>query len=410
LHTDLRRGRAEAYLTEVGYVTGEIRHTLKHLGGWMKPQSSFSPLAAAPSRSAVHHQPLGANLIIAPWNYPVQLALAPLIGAIAAGNTAIVKPSEIAPASSAAVREIVEVTFSPEFAAVVEGGVETSQALLAKPFDHIFFTGGTAVGRIVARAAAEHLARCTLELGGKSPAIVLDSADLDTAARRIVWGKFVNTGQTCIAPDYLLVHEAVHDGLLQRLGHAIDDFYGDDPRQSRDYGRIINDRHFDRLVRLIEPAKVVHGGKSDASERYIEPTLMHEVTLDDRVMQEEIFGPILPILKIRSLQDAIDVIGQRPDPLALYLFTKDPAEEKAIVDRVSFGGGCINNTLTHFIDPDLPFGGVGNSGGGAYHGRYSFEVFSHKKGVMKTGTFLDPGFKYPPYDDGKLKMLRRVVK
>lgn len=408
LHADLRKCTVEAYFTEVGFVTAEIKHTLKHLARWMKPDVSISPLVVAPSRSFVYHQPLGLNLLISPWNYPVQLAFAPLVGALAAGNVAIIKPSELAPASSAACAEIVREAFAEEHVAVLEGGIETSQALLAKRWDHIFFTGGTSVGRLVAMAGAEHLSRVTLELGGKSPAIITASADLDVAARRLVWGKLINAGQTCVAPDYLLVEASVHDGLVSRMKAALRDFYGDDPQQSPDYGRIINQRHFERLVRLIDPDKVVHGGQHDAAERYIAPTLMTGVTMDDPVMADEIFGPILPVLRIDSLEEAISTIAQRPNPLALYLFTGDREDERKVVERVSFGGGCINNAVAHLADPDLPFGGVGESGMGAYHGHTSFEVFSHRKSVMKTASFLDPSIKYPPYA-GKLGLMRRLI-
>lgn len=408
LHADLHKSTVEAYFTEVGFVTAEIKHALRHLHGWMKPEASFSPLAVAPSRSYIHYQPLGLNLIIAPWNYPVQLAFAPVVGAIAAGNVAIVKPSELAPASSAACAEIAREALAEEHVAVIEGGIETSQALLERRWDHIFFTGGTAVGRVVAKAGAEHLSRVTLELGGKSPTIITASADLDVAARRIVWAKTINAGQTCVAPDYLLVEASVHDGLIARMKAALRDFYGEDPRRSPDYGRIINERHFRRLVSLIDPSKVAYGGEHDAAERYIAPTLLTDVTLDDHVMADEIFGPLLPILRIGSLDEAIETIGQRPNPLALYLFTNDRDEERKVVERVSFGGGCINNAIVHLGDPDLPFGGVGESGMGAYHGHWSFETFSHRKSVMKTANFLDPSVKYPPYE-GKLGLMRRLI-
>ncbi len=408
LHADLHKGVPEAYLTEVGFVIAEVKHTLRHLGRWMKPSASTSPLAIAPSRSYVHHQPLGLNLIIAPWNYPVQLAFAPLIGALAAGNVAILKPSELAPASSAVCAELAREAFAPEHVAVLEGGVETSQALLAQRWDHIFFTGSTNIGRIVAKAGAEHLSRVTLELGGKSPTIVTASADLDVAARRIVWGKFINAGQTCVAPDYIMVEASVHDGLISRMKAAITDFYGSDPQASPDLGRIINERHFGRLLSLIDSDKVVFGGTHDEADRYIAPTLMTDVTMDDRVMGEEIFGPILPVMRIDSIDEAISTIAQRPNPLALYLFTGNGEDERKVISRVSFGGGCINNTLAHLVDPKLPFGGVGESGMGAYHGHHSFAVFSHQKAVLKTANFLDPSIKYPPYA-GKMGILRKLV-
>ncbi|MEM9453715.1 MAG: aldehyde dehydrogenase [Myxococcota bacterium] len=408
LHADLHKSTAEAYLTEVGYTTAEIKHALRHLGRWMKPQSWLAPLGVAPSRSTVHYQPLGMNLIIAPWNYPVQLAFAPLVGALAAGNVAVIKPSEMAPASSAACTEIAREALAEEHVALLEGGVETSQALLARRWDHIFFTGGTSIGRIVAKAGAEHLSRVTLELGGKSPTIVTASADLDVAARRIVWAKFINAGQTCVAPDYLLVEASVHDGLLSRMKAALVDFFGKDPQTSPDLGRIINDHHFQRLVRLLDPNKVVVGGTHVEAERYIAPTLMTDVTMDDAVMGEEIFGPILPIMRVDSLEEAIATVEQRPNPLALYLFTTSAQDERTVIERVSFGGGCINSAITHLADPRLPFGGIGESGIGAYHGRDSFEVFSHRKGIMKMANFLDPSIKYPPYE-GKMGILRRLI-
>ncbi len=409
LHEDMHRSSTEAYLSEVGYVTGEIRNAIKSVGKWMRPKKMFSPLAAAPSRSMLVSQPLGSTLIVGPWNYPVQLALAPLVGAVAAGNVCVVKPSELAPASSAVVKAIIDEAFDPEWVAAVEGGIETSQALLEHRWDHIFFTGGTEVGRIYAKAGAEHLSRVTLELGGKSPTIVTASADLDVAAKRIAWGKWFNTGQTCIAPDYILAQRSIRDELVEKIGKAATGFYGEDPQQSPDYGRIINDRHFARVAGLIDEAKVAYGGKTDAADRYISPTVMTEVTLSDKVMGEEIFGPLLPVLDFESLEEVVETIGKNPNPLALYLFTTTAAEEQLILDRVSFGGGCINNTLLHFSDHKLPFGGVGSSGLGAYHGHHSFEAFSHKKGVLKTANFLDPSVKYPPYDDTKRRILRKLV-
>ncbi len=410
LRRDLGRPDFEAYLTAVGLVLGEIRHTLKHLGRWMRPRKHLSPVTIQPAISRIHYQPLGVNLIVGPWNYPINLVLIPLIGALAAGNTAVLKPSEVAPASAAALVELVADTFPEDLVAVFEGGVDVAQALLQRRWDHIFFTGGTKVGRIVAHAGAEHLSRVTLELGGKSPTIVMDSADLDVAARRICSGKFINAGQTCLAPDYLLVHESIHDALLQRIASTVRAFYGDDPQKSPHYGRMINDHHFERVRSLIDPDKVVLGGDADPRDRYIAPTVMRDVELDDKVMAEEIFGPVLPTLKIRRIEDAIEIIRRRPNPLALYLFTSSPEDERRIVDEVSFGGGCINATVSHFGDPDLPFGGIGTSGIGSYHGFYSFEVFSHRKSVVKAGTFLDLDIRYPPYVDRKMALLRRILR
>lgn len=409
LYSDLHKPEVEGYGTEVGFTYSELRHTIKNLRKWMKPQRNLSPMVTQPSSSWTHSQPLGLTLIISPWNYPIQLALGPMIGAIAAGNVAVVKPSEMAPASSEVVTSIVAEAFGEEHVAILEGGVELSTALLERRWDHVFFTGSTQVGRIVAKAAAEHLSRVTLELGGKSPTIVTPSADLRVAARRIAWGKFVNTGQTCVAPDYVLVHRSVADAFTDQLRTAITDFYGPQPRRSPDYGRIINERHFQRLERLIDPSKVVFGGETAASERYIAPTLMRGVSLDDPVMQQEIFGPVLPIIEIDSLDEAISTIRKYPNPLALYLFSSDRHEEERVIAQVSFGGGCINNTLVHLADSNLAFGGVGQSGLGAYHGHHSFGVFSHQKSVLRSATFVDPDVKYAPYE-GKMGIVRRLVR
>ncbi len=409
LHEDLRKSKVEAYGTEVGFVLAEARHTRKHVGRWMRGGSWFSPLLTAPSRSRLHYQPLGTNLIIAPWNYPFHLAFVPLIGAIAAGNVAVLKPSELSPATSAVTAELVRETFDEAFVAVVEGDVTVAQALLARQWDHLFFTGSTQVGRIVAKAGAEHLSRVTLELGGKSPAIVQPSAELDVTAKRLVWGKFTNAGQTCVAPDYLLVHSSVHDQLIEKMRAAVRTFYGADPRQSPDFGRIISPRHWKRLAGLIEADKVAIGGDTDEPDRYIGPTVMTDATMDDAAMAEEIFGPILPVMRYETLDEAIATIAKRPNPLALYLFTRDSNDEAPVIDRVSFGGGCINNTLVHMADPELPFGGIGQSGLGAHHGHYSFEAFSHRKGVLKTATFIDPSVKYPPYNDAKLSIVKKLL-
>lgn len=404
LRADLNKPPFEAWTAETSLLLSETKHALAHLKKWMAPQSSFTPVVAQPSRSVVYPQPLGPTLILGAWNYPVQLALAPLIPAIAGGNTAVVKPSELAPHASAVVAEIVQGAFSPEYVACVEGGIDTSQALLQQPFAHFFYTGGTHVGRIVARAAAEHLARYTLELGGKSPCIVTDKAHVEIAARRIAWGKWMNAGQTCVAPDYLLVHEGVYDALLDRIESFVREMYGDDPQVSPDYGRIINARHHARLVQLLDPAKIRFGGQHDADDRYLAPTMMTDVSWDDPVMQEEIFGPILPVFKVRSLDEAIAQIDHAPDPLALYLFSEDGEERDAVVEQVSFGGGCINNTVLQLSDPHLPFGGIRTSGVGSYHGHHGFAAFTHFKSVLESRTprVLDLPLKYPPFHQGKL--------
>lgn len=410
LYADLRKNPTEAYVTETSMLTSEIKHALAGLKRWMKPTRSLAPVALQPAMSEVHRQPLGSNLILGAWNYPVQLSIQPVVAAIAAGNTAVVKPSELSPNASAVIAKIVRSAFPPEFVACVEGGIEASQALLQLPWDHIFFTGGTRVGRIVAHAAAEHLSRCTLELGGKSPAIVGKSANLHTAASRIAWGKFTNAGQTCVAPDYLLVDDAVYDRFVPILKARLAEMYGADPKQSPDYGRIVNERHHARLVALIDEAKVVHGGQTDADDRYIAPTLLGEVTVDDAIMQDEIFGPILPMIRVGSLDEAMTTIKRHPNPLALYIFTEDKAEADTVIQRVSFGGGCVNNAVYHLGDPALPFGGIRTSGAGAYHGHHGFRTFSHDKAILRSNAThaLDLDVKYPPYA-GKLKQLKLLL-
>lgn len=410
LWADLHKPRFEAFSAEVAFLYIELKHALKHLKGWMKPTQSIAPLAAQPGRSMVYSQPLGQNLILGAWNYPVQLSLAPLIGAIAGGNTAVVKPSELAPHSSQVVADVLASAFPEEYVACVQGGVDTSKALLAEPWDHVFFTGGPGIGKIVARAAAEHLSKVTLELGGKSPAIVTDQANLEIAARRIAWGKWMNCGQTCIAPDYVLVHDAVHDELVRRLKDEVTAMYGEDPKASEDYGRIIATRHFDRIAKLVDSDKVVHGGQTDRDDRYIAPTILDGVDWDDAVMQEEIFGPVLPILSVSSIEAAIRDVRRNPHPLALYLFTEDSGEADAVIERVSFGGGCVNNVVLHLADPSLPFGGIRGSGTGAYHGKHSFDCFTHKKSVLRSSSakLLDLPLKYPPYE-GKLDKIKWIL-
>lgn len=410
LHEDLRKGDFEAYTSEVGFVLNDVKEAISHLASWAKPDRKFSPIAAQPSRSVVYKQPLGTNLIVGAWNYPVQLVLSPLVPCIAGGNVAILKPSELTPACSEAVTEMIRETFSPEYVACVEGGVEISQELLALPFDHFFFTGSPRVGKIVAKAAAEHLSRCTLELGGKSPCIVGQSANLATAAKRIAWAKWMNNGQTCIAPDYLLLHEDIHDALVDGIRREVIAMYGEDPQQSPDYGRIVNDAHFARIAALIDDAKLAHGGRTDPADRYIEPTILTGVTHDDPVMGEEIFGPVLPVFKIASVADVPEIVRRNPNPLALYLFTEDAAERELIVDRVSFGGGCVNNCILHMTDTGMPFGGIRSSGQGAYHGAYGFDAFTHKKAVLESNAaqLFDLPLKYPPFE-GKLKVVKAIL-
>ena len=347
-------------------------------------------------------------LVIAPWNYPFQLAVSPLIGALAAGNCAVVKPSEVAPNTSRLIADMIGNEFDPGYLAAVEGGVEETKALLEQRFDYIFFTGGTRVGKIVMAAATRHLTPVTLELGGKNPCIVDASADLDKAARRIAWGKFVNAGQTCIAPDFVLVEKSIKAVLLARLAAAIESFYGADPKTSPDFGRIVNDHHFERLRALMGDGKVVAGGKTDAAQRYIAPTIVEGVSWDHAIMQEEIFGPILPVLDFDDLETVMRTLEVKPKPLALYFFSENRDRQEQVLRRLSSGGACINDTFAQLLNLRLPFGGVGDSGMGAYHGKAGFETFSHSKSVVKRSTWADPGIKYPPYTT-PLAVLRRVM-
>jgi aldehyde dehydrogenase (NAD+) len=404
---DLGRPAFEAYF-EIATI-GEINLALKNLKTWAKPQRVKSPIDQFPASAWIQPDPLGVVLIIGPWNYPFQLMMSPLVGALAAGNCALLKPSEHAPHTSRVVAEMIADTFDPNYVAVVEGDASVSQQLLAEQFDHIFFTGGTAVGRIVMAAAAQYLTPVTLELGGKSPCIVDSDTHLDHAAKRIAWGKFINAGQTCIAPDYLLVQREVKDDIVQRLRYFIKEFYGENPAHSPDYGRIINRRHFDRLVAFLDRGKIVLGGDYNASDRYLAPTLIDAVAWDDPVMQEEIFGPILPILTYDMLEDAIALVNARPKPLALYFFSRDRQKQERILQATSSGGVCLNDTVVQVAVNALPFGGVGESGFGSYHGRASFATFSHFKSVLRREFWLDLGWRYAPYTAEKLKQIRRIV-
>lgn len=409
LARDLGKAPCESYQSEIGFVLSEIRHTLSHLRGWMKPRRVGTPITAFPGKSRIHPEPKGSVLIIAPWNYPVLLALSPLTAAISAGNCAVLKPSELSPNVSAVLKKLLCSAFSEEYVAVCEGAVEVSTELLAQPFDHIFFTGSPRVGKVVMEAAAQNLTPVTLELGGKSPCIVERSADLAVAARRIVWGKFLNAGQTCVAPDYLLVDETVKDTLVARMRQEIVRMYGPVPLDSPDYPKIVSRGHLDRLCSLLDGTVLV-GGKCDRETGKLEPTLLDNVSLNSAVMQEEIFGPILPILSYRSLDEAVAIIRRYPKPLALYLFTKEERAERRILSELSFGGGCVNDTIMHLVNQNLPFGGVGNSGMGAYHARAGFDTFTHYKSVLKRGLHPDIPLRYPPYHGNKLKQIKKVMK
>ena len=349
------------------------------------------------------------HFIIGPWNYPFQLTLAPLVAAIAAGNCAVLKPSELAPATSAVIASIIGKYFDPAFVTVVEGGIGETQALLAEKFDYIFFTGGTSVGKIIMDAAAKHLTPVTLELGGKSPVILHKDARLDYAVRRIAWGKFFNAGQTCLATDYLLVHRDIRDEAVKKLRETILSFYGSDPKRSPDYARIINARHFERVSSLLKDGEIIHGGETSAGEKYIAPTLIDHVTLENRIMKEEIFGPLLPIMEYGDIDEAIGIINGMPRPLALYLFTESRAIEKKVLGSTLSGGGCINDTISHVGNTELPFGGIGDSGMGSYHGKTGFDTFTHRRGILKRGTFFDLTLRYPPYGK-RLKLVQRLFR
>jgi aldehyde dehydrogenase (NAD+) len=409
LREDLGKPRFEGWLAETGFVAGEIDYIAKRLARWMRPERVRTPLANQPGKSVIVREPFGVVLVIGPWNYPIQLVLSPLAGALAAGNCAVLKPSEVTPASSAALAEWLPKYLDASAVKVVEGGVDETQALLAERFDYIFYTGGGKVGRIVMEAAAKHLTPVTLELGGKSPCFVDADVDLDVAAKRIVWGKFLNAGQTCVAPDYLLVHQSVERALVDRMRSTLRTFYGDDPKRSADYARIVNDRHWRRLVGLLDEGEAVIGGERDANGRYIAPTVVTGVGGDSKVMQDEIFGPILPLLTVRDADEAVRFVSARPKPLALYVFSRDARSVRRFVDGTSSGGVCVNDVVTHLACPELPFGGVGESGMGAYHGHHSFETFSHRKAVLDKSTRVDPPVRYPPYDANKEKWARRLV-
>jgi aldehyde dehydrogenase (NAD+) len=408
LYHDFRKSAFEAYVTEISMVLGEIRLHRKRLRAWARPVRVPGTLANFPSSSEVLREPYGVALIIAPWNYPLQLLLNPLVGALSAGNCAVLKPAEFATHTSAAMAELIAATFPPEYVTAVPGGKAVGEALLEERFDTIFFTGSPALGRIVMAKAARHLTPVCLELGGKSPCIVDVDADLSVAARRIAWGKFLNAGQTCVAPDYLMVQRDVKEPFLERLKEAITAMYGENPRRSPDYPRIINDQHLAHLQRLLAGQRVVFGGEVVEAERYVAPTLLEGMGLDDPVMQEEIFGPLLPVLTFDTLEEAISQVNARPKPLALYYFSRSRHRQDRVLASTSSGGACINDTIVHLANPNLPFGGVGNSGQGSYHGWHSYDTFSHKRAVLRKPTWVDVPLRYAPYL-GKLGMVKRLL-
>lgn len=408
LATDLGKPRFEAFVTEVTFMYDEINHVVSNLEKWMQPQNIATPLVIQPGSSKLVYEPLGTVLIISPWNYPFQLAMAPLVGALAAGNTVFLKPSEKTPATALLIEDLINETFPEELVAIVQGdGAETIPPMLDNfRFNSVFFTGSVAVGKLIAQQAAKQLIPCVLELGGKSPCIIDKSAKLDISAKRIVWGKFVNVGQTCIAPDYLLVHESVKDELIKYLKKHIKAMFGDNPKESPDLGRIINGQRFNVLKSYLTQGDLIHGGSFDEEDKFIEPTLIDNITINDNIMQEEIFGPILPIMTYSTEAEAIDIIRENPYPLALYLFANNKKIEKIFFENISFGGGCLNNTLLHIANGDLPFGGVGFSGQGRYHGWYSFECMSHPKSLLSSLNYGELPLRFAPYNGTKEKIAR----
>ena len=411
LYQDLKKGREEAYATEIGLLLTELRITLKHLRSWTRSTKVKTNLLNFPSSSKIVRDPLGVVFIIAPWNYPIQLLLMPLIGAIAGGNTVVLKPSELAPACVAVMEKMIKETFADKHISIVTGnGAEIIPALMHSfRFDHVFYTGSTAVGQSIYQLAAEQLVPVTLELGGKCPAVVEKDASLEIAAKRIALGKFLNAGQTCVAPDYLLVHRSVKEQFKIQLKKAIIKFFLPNPAVSSSYGRIINSKRFDTLHGYLSSGNIVFGGGYNRENLFIAPTLIEEVPMEARIMNEEIFGPILPIFYYDNMEDALNLIAQNPSPLAFYLFTRNKSIEEKWTRAVRFGGGCINNTVWHLSNHHLPFGGIGTSGLGAYHGQHSFERFTHAKPILKTPYWLDPSIKYPPFE-GKLKWFKKMIK
>ncbi len=409
LKKDLNKAPFEAYATEVGFIYNELNDAIKNIRKWNKVKRVRTPITQFKSVSYIVSEPYGIALIMSPWNYPFQLAIAPLIGAIASGNCAVVKPSAYSPCTSAVISKILSSCFSKEYIAVIEGGREANQELLHEKVDYIFFTGSVDVGKMVMESAAKNLTPVTLELGGKSPCIVDRDVNIDLAAKRIIWGKTINSGQTCVAPDYVYVHKDVKDSLLIAMKKYIFEFFGEQPCKNPDLPRIVNEKHFKRLIGLIENGKIYSGGDFEVSNLKISPTIIDNVVWEDSVMQEEIFGPILPVLTYDEIQEVISAVNNRPKPLALYLFTNNKDVENKIINNISFGGGCINDTIVHLATEYMPFGGVGESGMGSYHSKWSFDTFTHKKSIMKKSFSIDIKLRYPPYKN-KLNLLKNIFK
>jgi len=409
LHADLRKSPQDAYVSEIGFVLGEIRHALRHLASWMKPERRRSPMLAWPARSQIRPEPFGVALIIGPWNYPLQLLLSPLVGSIAAGNCAVLKPSEFAPHTAEVLDRMIRSSYPEEYLTVIRGDKEVSEALLREKFDTLFFTGGTEVGRAVMAAAACHLTPVTLELGGKCPCIVSHDAPVETTARRIIWGKFMNAGQTCVAPDHVWVDRRIAADLIDAMRKTLKDFYGELPKQCKDYGRIINRRHLERLREYLNQGRVICGGEWDAEDLYMAPTILTNVAPGSPVMTEEIFGPVLPVMEFSDIDGVLVSLRERPKPLAVYLFTGDRKLQERVIGGTQSGGVCINDTILQILGNDLPFGGVGESGMGSYHGRASFDCFSHRRSVLHRSLGIDPKFRYPP-SEIPLKWLKRLLR
>lgn len=408
LKADLNKTEFEGYMTEIGMVLDDLGFAIKHLKSWAKCKTVKTPMAQFSAKSFVYPEPYGVALIMSPWNYPFQLTIEPLVGAIAAGNCAVVKPSAYAANTSRVIGELLAKVFPPEYVAVVQGGRAENTALLQQKFDYIFFTGSVSVGKFVMESASKNLTPVSLELGGKSPVIVDKTANLKLSAKRLAFGKYLNAGQTCVAPDYLLIDASVRDEFLEEFKSAVSEFYPNGDFSAMP--TIINDKHYERIMGLIQPEKVIMGGNGNPSRRFIEPTLMKDVSWDDPVMQEEIFGPIMPVLTFTDLDQALANVIARPKPLACYLFTNDKATEKRVLSKISFGGGCINDTIIHLATPHMGFGGVGDSGMGSYHGKLSFDTFTHYKSIVKKHNFIDLPMRYQPYTDKNFKLLKMFLK
>lgn len=410
LKEDLNKSEFEAYASEIGYLYDSINYFKKNLKKWTKPKRVRTPLTHFPATSYLYKEPYGTALIIGPFNYPFQLVMEPLLGAIISGNCAVVKPSEFTPNTSNIIKKVLKETFDEQYIRVIEGGSQVTSSLINSSFDYIFFTGSVGVGKIVMEAAGKNLTPVTLELGGKSPCIVHEDANISSAAERITWGKFLNVGQTCVAPDYILVHRSIKEAFIEELKNNIVRFYGENPRNSTDYGRIVNTKHTERLINLIDNDKVIFGGQYNINDRYISPTLLDPVDWKDKIMDDEIFGPLLPIIEYENLSDVISKINSKSKPLALYLFTESSKVKNLVLDNVSYGGGCVNDTMLHVASHFLPFGGVGHSGIGAYHGKSSFDTFSHTKSVIKKSSRFGISLIFPPYNKKKTDLIKKIMK